>query len=102
MEFLHLVCREASENRHCYILIDAGALITEMNNLEVAKFLITYINSNFDGIVYLDDKSNKLMVILRNNNTIPLQTCHIDKKRLFVYLDEVHTRGVDLKVPLVA
>jgi hypothetical protein len=33
---------------------------------------------------------------------LPLSTCHIDNKKLFLYLDEAHTRGSDLKLPLNA
>ncbi|CAF4257954.1 unnamed protein product, partial [Rotaria sordida] len=42
------------------------------------------------------------MVILRDGESLLLSTCHIDNKELFVYLDEIHTREADLKLPLVA
>ncbi|CAF1555422.1 unnamed protein product, partial [Rotaria sordida] len=48
------------------------------------------------------DNDNKIMVILRDGESLLLSTCHIDNKELFVYLDEIHTREADLKLPLVA
>ncbi|CAF1315008.1 unnamed protein product [Rotaria sordida] len=62
-----------------------------MSNFDVSEYLINNI-----------DKSNKTMVILRNKEYLSLSTCHIDNKKLFVYLDEVHTRGSDLKLSLIA
>ncbi|CAF4664694.1 unnamed protein product [Rotaria sp. Silwood2] len=101
-ELLNQVCQYAKQNEDCYVLIDAGAIIIEMSNFDVCKYLIKKIDKRFDGIVYFSDKNNKIMVILRNEEYFPLSTCHIDNKKLFVYLDEVHTRGTDLKLPLTA
>ncbi|CAM4943621.1 unnamed protein product [Rotaria socialis] len=101
-EVLDEFCHYAKNNENCYVLIDAGAIITEMNNLQVSEYLIRKIDQKFDGIVYFSDENNKMMVILRNCMSFPLSTCHIDNKKLFVYLDEIHTRGTDLKLPLTA
>ncbi|CAF4655911.1 unnamed protein product [Rotaria sp. Silwood2] len=101
-ELLEKFCEYAKKNQNCYVLIDAGALITEMSNFNVSKYLIERIDERFSGIVYFSDESNKIMVILRNEESFPLSTCHIDNKKLFVYLDELHTRGTDLKLPLTA
>ena len=56
----------------------------------------------FEEDVYFSDTSNKIMVILRTEEYVPLSACHIDNKKLFVYLDEVHTSRTDLKLPLTA
>ncbi|KAG5189406.1 hypothetical protein JKP88DRAFT_147752, partial [Tribonema minus] len=37
-------------------LIDVGALVTGMSNLEVAQYLLTNGLPNMDGVVYLDSK----------------------------------------------
>ncbi|CAF1400387.1 unnamed protein product [Rotaria sordida] len=73
-----------------------------MNNFHVSKYLINKIDEKFRGIIYFSDEDNKIMVILRNGESLPLSTCHIDNKELFVYLDEINTRGTDLKLPLTA
>ncbi|CAF2773440.1 unnamed protein product [Rotaria sp. Silwood2] len=61
-----------------------------------------YTSIMFRSIVYFSDEDNKIIVILRNEESLPLSTCHIDNKELFVYLDEIHIRGTDLKLPLTA
>ena len=53
-------------NEQCYILIDSGAIITEMNNHDVAKYIMSILPDKFDGVVYFHDKTNKLTVYLRN------------------------------------
>ena len=100
--FLKKVCEHVAKNKYFYTLIDAGAIITEMNNSDVSKYLVEKIDRRFDGVVYFCDKTNQIMVALRNDQYVPLAACHIDNKKLFVYLDEVHTRGTDLKLPLTA
>ncbi|CAF1307775.1 unnamed protein product, partial [Rotaria sp. Silwood1] len=102
VKFLDEVCRYAQNDKDCYILIDSGAIITEMTNMDVSKYLIKNIDKRFDGIVYFSDNNSKIMVILRREECVPLSACHIDNKKLFVYLDEAHTRGTDLKLPLTA
>ncbi|CAF3771442.1 unnamed protein product [Rotaria magnacalcarata] len=79
-----------------------SGIITEMTNFDVSKYLIKNIDKKFDGIVYFCDRTSKIRVILSHEQCIPLSACHIDNKKLFVYLDEVHTRGTDLKLPLTA
>ncbi|CAF1375327.1 unnamed protein product [Adineta ricciae] len=102
LNLLDQVCEYVKINKDCYTLIDAGAMITEISNFDVSKYFIKKIHQRFDGIVYFSDKTNQIMVILRNENCLPISTCHIDIKKLFIYFDEVHTRGTDLKLPLTA
>ncbi|CAF4857346.1 unnamed protein product, partial [Rotaria sp. Silwood2] len=102
VNFLDQVCEYVENNKDCYILIDSAAIITEMSNVDVSKYLMGKIDQRFDGVVYFSDKSNQIMIILRNEEHLQLSGCHIDTKKLFVYLDEVHTRGTDLKLPLTA
>ncbi|CAF1297009.1 unnamed protein product [Rotaria sp. Silwood1] len=101
-DVLNKVCVYVKKNKHCFVLIDADALITEMNNFNVSQYLINKIDTRFRGIVYFSDEDNKIMVILRDGKSLPLSTCHINNKEVFVYLDQIHTRGTDLKLPLTA
>ena len=102
-EFLGKVCEYANNSHNrCYLLIDSGAMITEMANLTAAKILLEGFTSFFKGVGYFCDETNIVKVLLRNGEQIPLSTCPLDKSELFIYLDEVHTRGTDLKFPLTA
>jgi hypothetical protein len=44
-----------------HALIDTGALITGLTNLEVATYLLKKGLQNMDGVVYLDDDDKKMV-----------------------------------------
>ena len=81
------------------VLIDVGAQILEMNNLEVARTWLT-LDSTAEGAVYFSEV-DELMVLGRTDHTEPLSTSSFRGRmdKLVVYLDESHTRGTDLKLP---
>jgi len=81
------------------VLIDAGAQVLEMNNRDLVKAWLD-IDTEAEAAVYFDD-SNKPCVYYRQGNSIPLlaSTFADDLSQCFVYLDEAHTRGTDLKLP---
>lgn len=102
-DFLDLVCSHTKKDALCYALIDAGAIICGMNNYQAASYLSVRLDKRFKGIVYFDDDSGNIMVLLRENSQIfPIAACHLSKLEIFVYLDDVHTRGTDLVMPLNA
>ncbi|KAL3452963.1 hypothetical protein BJX65DRAFT_302864 [Aspergillus insuetus] len=84
------------------ILIDAGASIMEMNNFTVAW---TWLQEDWKahGAVYFNE-DNKPLVVYRNGKRVPLFASPFadDMRDCVVYLDEAHTRGTDLKLPLDA
>ncbi|CZT10217.1 uncharacterized protein RAG0_14754 [Rhynchosporium agropyri] len=85
------------------ILIDAGAHILEMNNETlVTKWLEIYPNAN--GAVYFGDDNRALVKYRGGKNPVPLlATPFADNlDRCLVYIDEAHTRGIDLKLPQYA
>ncbi|XP_018895940.2 uncharacterized protein [Bemisia tabaci] len=94
------LCLFVKENKSCHALIDAGALVTGLSNSDVAKFLITHLPDTFVGILYFSDEGNKLTVQTRDGKISALQDCYLDKRFLFAYLDDIHTRGTDIQLPL--
>jgi hypothetical protein len=84
------------------ILIDAGAQILEMDNLSLVK---AWLQEDYKApaAVYFDDE-NKPWVYYRNGHRIPLLASPYvdDLDDCLVYLDESHTRGTDLKMPVNA
>lgn len=99
-ELLKAFCEYANTRHNCHALLDAGALITGFSNYDVAEFLIAHLSDSLLGVIYFDDATNNLMVLTRDAVNLPLADCHISKQHLFAYLDDVHTRGTDLKLPL--
>ncbi|KAK6347384.1 hypothetical protein TWF718_005223 [Orbilia javanica] len=81
------------------ILIDAGAQILELDNLQLVKAWMA-IDTTAPAAIYFD-KSNKPYVFYRNTSTVPLLATPYaeDSGDCLIYLDESHTRGTDLKMP---
>jgi hypothetical protein len=82
-----------------HALIDTGALITGMDNLAVASFLLENLNPKlFDGVVYLDS-SDRQMILMRGNQgrAAPLAQVGLPPERRFTFYDQVHTTGMDIK-----
>ena len=84
------------------ILIDAGAQILEMDNSSLAKRWLK-MDNQATAAIYFDD-GNKPWVLYRQGVKIPLIATPFaeDAEGCLVYLDEAHTRGIDLKLPINA
>ncbi|KAK8075993.1 hypothetical protein PG994_003265 [Apiospora phragmitis] len=84
-------------SRHGYrILIDAGASILEMDNYTLAT---TWLRVDTVASVALYFEGDKPMIVSKQGAKTPLlATPYADNlDDVLVYLDEVHTRGTDLK-----
>ncbi|XP_037024860.1 uncharacterized protein LOC119066461 [Bradysia coprophila] len=84
------------------VVLDAGALMLELNNREVAtEWLKASSDESFDAAVYFD--SSDVLQSIDRNGTVNEFDCSVYRgnfRRCSVYLDDVHTRGTDLKFPL--
>ena len=81
------------------VLIDVGAQVLDKCNQDVVKDWMQLI-PDVDAGVYFDEEDN-IMVLPRNLEAESLVTSSFQGRmdRCVVYLDEVHTRGTDLKLP---
>ncbi|PQE19066.1 p-loop containing nucleoside triphosphate hydrolase protein [Rutstroemia sp. NJR-2017a BBW] len=81
------------------ILIDAGAYILEMDNRTLAKKWLA-IHFSAKGAVYFG-ADNRAWVMYRDGKEVPLLATPFAENlaEFLVYIDEAHTRGVDLKLP---
>lgn len=74
-----------------------GALITGMDNQEVAHYLLLNLPKWFEGVVYLD-RHDRQMILLRNSGrSMLLNQCGVRPDRRFTFYDQVHTTGMDIK-----
>lgn len=79
-------------------LIDAGALITNMNNEAVARYLLARLPaSTFDGVVFLDRRDCQMILQRDNGLIVPVAQCGVALSRRFTFFDQVHTTGTDVK-----
>jgi hypothetical protein len=96
-DFMQLLVKKEPEIR---VLLDVGAQMLEMQNPELAKYWLS-IAPALKAVVYFND-SDQLMVMARDGSTEPLVSSSFadQLEDCAVYLDDVHTRGTDLKLPL--
>lgn len=77
------------------VLLDSGALMLELNNLEVAKEWLKSASEHFfDAAIYFD--SCDILQTIDRNGIITDFDCSVYRENLgrcLVYLDDVHTRG---------
>ncbi|KAJ6608365.1 hypothetical protein B0H10DRAFT_1815880, partial [Mycena sp. CBHHK59/15] len=96
-DFMQLLVEQKPEIR---VLLDVGAQMLEMQNRELAKHWLS-IAPALKAVVYFDDK-DQIMVMARDGSTELLVSSSFANQLedCAVYLDDVHTRGTDLKLPL--
>ena len=87
-----------------HALIDTGALITGLSNLEVARFLVSEPGflKGIDGVVYLDEADRKMIFMRAQNTMMRLEEASCQLTRRFCFYDQIHTTGMDIKHHLAA
>ena len=81
------------------ILLDAGAQILEMDNMSLAQAWLE-IDHDADAAIFFGE-DDRARVLYRDGKSQPLAGSPFlnNLGACVVYLDEAHTRGVDLKMP---
>ena len=79
------------------VLIDTGALITGMDNREVAEFLLVHLREDIEGVVYLDRSDKKCILMREGGRSVGLEQCGASPESYFTFYDQVHTTGMDIK-----
>ncbi|KAJ5608777.1 hypothetical protein N7528_009344 [Penicillium herquei] len=100
------------------VILDVGAQFLELNNEGVAKYLLsqflvseetrrstrrssqTATQNSVQAVVFVND-NDEISVVDHSGLVEPLQISPFAKQMdvCFIFLDEVHTRGIDLKLP---
>lgn len=97
--FLEMVTKMQPETR---VILDVGAQIIELSNLEVARhwLALSAEQAQIQAAVFCDEK-DQVSVINRHGQIELLQTSPYAKQldSCLVFLDEAHTRGIDLRLP---
>ncbi|CAE7082217.1 unnamed protein product [Rhizoctonia solani] len=95
--FLELLVKRTPEVR---VLLDVGAQMLELQNEELVRCWLG-LRSDIEAAVYFNDR-DELVVLPRNSTPVLLSTSPFAQQldKCIVYLDDGHTRGTDLKLPL--
>ena len=80
-----------------HALIDTGALVTGLRNLEVARQLLKRGLPWCDGVVYLDHDDKKQVLVRATGRSMPEEQCGVPLERRFAFYDMVHTTGMDIR-----
>lgn len=87
----------ATANPPFHVLLDCGALVTGMSNYDVAKYLLTHgLSTDFDGVVFLDHKDRKMILMRHGMNVVRMNQSGIPPHRRFSFYDQIHTTGMDI------
>nr|CCA25882.1 hypothetical protein ALNC14_120260 [Albugo laibachii Nc14] len=79
-----------------HALIDTGALITGYDNEQVARFLLTHLPMEMEGVAFLD-REDRPMILLRDHfSPLALDQCSQNPSKRFTFYDQVHTTGMDI------
>ena len=89
------------QDKAVQVILDVGAQILELNNLGVAqRWLAMHPNPQMRAVVFVND-DDELSVVDRKGRVDLLQTSSYAARldECLVFLDEAHTRGIDLRLP---
>lgn len=92
----------ASLDPPAQVILDVGAQVLELSNLEVAATWLRMVpdDGQIQAVVFVNNR-DELCVLDRNQRVELLQTSPFAKRLdlCFIFLDEAHSRGIDLKLP---
>nr|POE84323.1 hypothetical protein CFP56_76392 [Quercus suber] len=82
------------------VILDVGAQIIELSNIEVAKAWLAKHGEDVLAAVYVNEH-DELCIVNRKGQVEALQTSSFATQlnSCLVFLDESHTRGIDLRLP---
>ncbi|KAK0247652.1 hypothetical protein LTS09_017198 [Friedmanniomyces endolithicus] len=82
------------------VILDVGAQILELSNIEVAKHWLMLSDASVQAVVFFN-QVDELSVVNRKGRVETLQTSAFATQLdvCLVFLDESHTRGTDLRLP---
>ncbi|KAL2816576.1 hypothetical protein BDW59DRAFT_166300 [Aspergillus cavernicola] len=92
----------SSLNPPAQVILDVGAQILELSNRQLAKHWLGMVpnNGRVQAVVFVDER-DEICVLDRHDRVESLQVSPFAQQleACFVFLDEAHTRGIDLKLP---
>ena len=71
-----------------HALIDVGALVTGMSNLEVVTFLLAEGLPHVRGAVYIDDDGHKRILLRDGLRVMALEQCGLHRAQRFSFYDQ--------------
>ena len=79
-----------------HALIDTGALVTGMSNLQVAEYLVAR-GLPLKGVIYFDEDNVQMIYEALSRASVRVEDSSIPVSSRFSFYDQVHTTGTDIK-----
>ncbi|KDQ19885.1 hypothetical protein BOTBODRAFT_183913, partial [Botryobasidium botryosum FD-172 SS1] len=97
-EFLQILIKQSPPIR---VLLDVGAQMLDIQNGELAELWLSLVDDRSVGAAVFVDDSDEFVVYTRDGSRELLATSpfKLQLDKCLIYLDDVHTRGTDLKIP---
>ncbi|KAK9171353.1 EF-hand calcium-binding domain-containing protein [Cryptosporidium meleagridis] len=95
-EFLLSIC-SACRDKEVHALIDSGAFVTGLSNVQVAEFLLRNGLKDIDAVVFIDDRDKQMIMLRDGFRIIEISQCGVSLERRFAFYDHVHSIGQDIK-----
>lgn len=82
------------------VILDVGAQILELTNLQMSQTWLKLHDSSKEAVVFVND-DDEICVVDRQGRVDLLQTSSYQSRldSCLVFLDEAHTRGIDIRLP---
>jgi hypothetical protein len=92
--------RLVSKDPEIRVLLDVGAQMLELQNEELARYWLT-LRPDISAAIFFND-SDHLTVVTPDGTIEPFISSPFNRQldKCVVYLDEAHTRGTDIKLPI--
>jgi hypothetical protein len=83
------------------VILDVGAQVLELDNLEMAKAWLKLHDNSKEAVVFVD-RNDEICVVDREDRVGLLRASSYQSRpdTCLVFLDEAHTRGIDLVLPI--
>lgn len=96
----HLLATVLQLTPSVQVILDVGAQILELTNIEVAKNWLVKHDATKEAAVFVND-DDELCVIDREGRVDLLRASSFSTRldSCLIFLDEAHTRGIDLRLP---
>eukprot|EP00931_Biecheleriopsis_adriatica_P057927 TRINITY_DN3440_c1_g1_i1.p1 TRINITY_DN3440_c1_g1~~TRINITY_DN3440_c1_g1_i1.p1 ORF type:complete len:2068 (-),score=475.91 TRINITY_DN3440_c1_g1_i1:13-5871(-) len=91
-----LLKRVATHQPPLSALIDVGALITGLSNMQVAQVLLDF-DLPYEAVVFCDQGGEQRLLRRGRAESVRLANCTLPLDRRFVFYDQVHTTGIDIR-----
>ena len=92
------ILKKISSSKNTRLLLDVGALMVPLTNIQVATEWLEIVKTA-EAAVYFDENDLKIIDKKGNESMFEMSPYKLQLDRCLIYLDDVHTRGTDLKIP---